>query len=150
MRAVVQRVTEADVTVDGKITGSIGQGLMVLIGVEEGDDTKDAEYIAKKVANLRVFDDEDGVMNKSVIDAGGKILAVSQFTLLGDVRKGNRPSYFAAARPEAADALYQQVIALLKDSYGLCVEEGIFQTEMLVRIHNHGPVTILMDSKKNF
>ena len=110
MRAVVQRVTKSIVTVEGRVTGQIGKGLMVLIGVEEGDTEKDAEYIAKKVSALRVFDDEEGVMNLSVQDVGGEILAVSQFTLLGDVRKGNRPSYFTAARPEAADALYRKVI----------------------------------------
>ena len=149
MRAVVQRVTESSVTVDGAITGSIGKGLMVLIGVEDGDTEKDAEYIAKKVSALRVFDDEDGVMNLSVQDIGGEILAVSQFTLLGDVRKGNRPSYFTAAGPEEADALYRKVIDLIKEK-GIHVEEGVFQAEMMVRIHNDGPVTILLESHKQF
>ncbi len=150
MRAVVQRVTEADVTVDGKITGSIKEGLMVLIGVEDGDGDSDASYIAKRIANLRIFDDENGVMNRSVTDIGGDILAVSQFTLLGDVRKGNRPSYVAAAKPEIANSIYRTVIDKLQNEYGLHVEEGVFQTEMLVRIHNNGPVTILIDSKKCF
>jgi len=149
MRAVVQRVTESSVSVDGKITGSIGRGLMVLIGVEEGDTEKDAEYIAKKVSALRVFDDENGVMNLSVQDAGGEILAVSQFTLLGDVRKGNRPSYFTAAGPEEADALYRLVIERIRDK-GIHVEEGVFQAEMSVNIVNDGPVTILLDSRKLF
>ena len=149
MRAVVQRVTESSVTVDGNLTGSIGKGLMVLIGVEEGDTEKDAEYIAKKVSALRVFDDENGVMNLSVQDIGGEILAVSQFTLLGDVRKGNRPSYFTAARPEEADALYRKVIELLGEK-GIHVEEGVFQAEMMVEIHNDGPVTILLESHKLF
>jgi len=149
MRAVVQRVTESSVSVDGKITGSIGRGLMVLIGVEEGDTEKDAEYIAKKVSALRVFDDENGVMNLSVQDAGGEILAVSQFTLLGDVRKGNRPSYFTAAGPEEADALYRLVIERIRDK-GIHVEEGVFQAEMMVKIHNDGPVTILLESHKLF
>lgn len=149
MRAVVQRVTESSVTVDGTITGSIGKGLMVLIGVEEGDTEKDAEYIAKKVSALRVFDDEDGVMNLSVQDIGGEILAVSQFTLLGDVRKGNRPSYFTAAGPEEADTLYRKVIDLIEEK-GIHVEEGVFQAEMMVKIHNDGPVTILLESHKQF
>ena len=149
MRAVVQRVTKSSVTVEDRITGQIGKGLMVLIGVEDGDTEKDAEYIAKKVSALRVFDDEEGVMNLSVQDVGGEILAVSQFTLLGDVRKGNRPSYFTAARPEAADALYRKVIEQI-EARGIHVEEGVFQAEMLVRIDNDGPVTILLESHKLF
>ena len=149
MRAVVQRVKKSSVTVDGKVTGSIDKGLMVLIGVKKGDTEKDAEYIAHKVASLRVFDDENGVMNVNIKDAGGDILAVSQFTLLGDVRKGNRPSYFDAASPEEANALYRTAIELLQKK-GLRVEEGIFQTEMLVDIANDGPVTILLDSEKLF
>ena len=149
MRAVVQRVTKSSVTVEDRVTGQIGKGLMVLIGVEDGDTEKDAEYIAKKVSALRVFDDEEGVMNLSVQDVGGEILAVSQFTLLGDVRKGNRPSYFTAARPEAADALYRKVIEQI-EARGIHVEEGVFQAEMLVRIDNDGPVTILLESHKLF
>ena len=149
MRAVVQRVKKSSVTVDGAVTGRIGQGLMVLIGVEDGDTEKDAEYIAKKVSALRVFDDENGVMNLSVQDIGGEILAVSQFTLLGDVRKGNRPSYFTAAGPEEADALYRKVIELIEEK-GIHVEEGVFQAEMMVEIHNDGPVTILLESRKLF
>ncbi len=149
MRAVVQRVTNSSVTVDEQITGQIGKGLMVLIGVEDGDTEKDANYIAKKVTALRVFDDAEGVMNLSVQDIGGEILAVSQFTLLGDVRKGNRPSYFTAARPEEADRLYRKVIDLIKEK-GIHVEEGIFQAEMLVKIDNDGPVTILLESHKLF
>ena len=149
MRAVVQRVTKSSVTVEGRVTGQIGKGLMVLIGVEEGDTEKDAEYIAKKVSALRVFDDEEGVMNLSVQDVDGEILAVSQFTLLGDVRKGNRPSYFTAARPEEADALYRKVIEQI-EARGIHVEEGVFQAEMLVSINNDGPVTILLESHKLF
>ena len=149
MRAVVQRVTESSVTVDGTITGSIGKGLMVLIGVEKGDTEKDAEYIARKVTALRVFDDEEGVMNLSIQDIKGEILAVSQFTLLGDDRKGNRPSYFSAAGPEEADELYRKTIELI-EAQGIHVEEGIFQAEMMVKIYNDGPVTILMDSHKLF
>ena len=149
MRAVVQRVTKSSVSVEEQITGQIGKGLMVLIGVEDGDTENDAEYIAKKVTALRVFDDAEGVMNLSVQDIGGEILAVSQFTLLGDVRKGNRPSYFTAARPEEADRLYRKVIDLIKDK-GIHVEEGVFQAEMLVKIDNDGPVTILLESHKLF
>ena len=149
MRAVVQRVKKSAVTVDGKGTGSIGQGLMVLIGGKKGDTEADAEYLARKIAALRVFDDENGVMNVNIKDAGGEILAVSQFTLYGDARKGNRPSYFDAAGPEEANALYRNVIERLQAD-GLHVEEGIFQTEMLVDIANDGPVTILLDSKKEF
>ncbi|MCQ2545307.1 MAG: D-aminoacyl-tRNA deacylase [Clostridia bacterium] len=149
MRAVVQRVKEASVSVDEKVTGSINQGLMVLIGVEDGDTEKDAEYIAKKVSALRVFDDEEGVMNLSVKDIGGGILAVSQFTLLGDVRKGNRPSYFSAAGPEEANSLYRKTVELV-EANGIHVEEGVFQAEMIVNIVNDGPVTILLESKKLF
>lgn len=149
MRTVVQRVKKSSVTVDNKVTGSIGQGLMVLIGVEDGDTEKDAEYIAKKVSALRVFDDEEGVMNLSVKDINGEILAVSQFTLLGDVRKGNRPSYFAAAGPEEANNLYRKTLELI-EANGIHVEEGIFQAEMIVNIVNDGPVTILLESKKLF
>ena len=143
MRAVVQRVTDADVSVDNKITGAIKQGFVVLLGVEDGD------YMIDKITGLRVFDDEDGKMNLSVCDIGGEILAVSQFTLLGDVRKGKRPSFIRAARPEEAKALYEYFIDGVKEK-GIGVEEGVFQAEMLVRINNDGPVTILLDSKKTF
>lgn len=149
MRAVVQRVRKSSVTVDDKITGAINQGLMVLIGVEDGDTEADAAYIAKKVSALRVFDDEEGVMNLSVKDIGGEILAVSQFTLLGDVRKGNRPSYFSAAGPEEANSLYRKTVELI-EANGIHVEEGIFQAEMMVDISNDGPVTILLESHKLF
>lgn len=149
MRAVVQRVTESRVTVDGKITGEIGKGLMVLIGVEDGDGEKDAEYIAGKVTGLRVFEDENDKLNLSVKDIGGGVLAVSQFTLLGDVRKGKRPSFTKAAAPEEANALYRKVIELIQ-AEDIHVEEGIFRADMMVEIHNDGPVTILLDSNKNF
>ncbi len=150
MRAVVQRVTDANVAVDGKITGQIGKGMVVLIGVENEDEKKDIDYIAKKIANLRIFDDSEGVMNLNIKDAGGDVLAISQFTLLGDARGGNRPSWFAAAKPEIAKGLYEKVVAALKEDYGLHVEEGVFQAEMLVHINNDGPVTILLDSRKTF
>ena len=149
MRAVVQRVVKADVTVEEKVTGSIEKGLMVLLGVEDEDEEGDAVYLAEKIAGLRIFEDEDGKMNLSVKDVGGDLLAVSQFTLFGDCRKGKRPSFIKAARPDKANALYRKFVALCQEQ-GLHVEEGIFQAEMLVRIYNDGPVTILIDSKKVF
>ena len=149
MRAVVQRVVEADVTVEEKVTGSIGKGLMVLLGVEDEDEIADAVYLADKITGLRIFEDEEGKMNLSVKDVGGSLLTVSQFTLFGDCRKGKRPSFIKAARPEKAVELYRAFVDLCKEQ-GLPVEEGIFQAEMLVRIYNDGPVTILLDSKKVF
>ena len=149
MRAVVQRVTESSVTVDGQITGATDEGLVVLIGVEKGDTDKDAGYIADKVSGLRIFDDSEGVMNLSVSDIGGGILSISQFTLLADARKGKRPSYIKAARPEAAKELYDYFNLKIEEK-GITVGKGIFQTEMLVKIYNDGPVTILLDSKKTF
>ena len=149
MRAVVQRVREADVTVEGSVTGAIERGLMVLLGVEYGDDESDARYMADKISGLRIFEDSDGKMNLSVKDVFGKILAVSQFTLLRDVRKGKRPSFSKAARPEEARRLYRYFIDLLSEG-DIEVQEGIFQAEMMVRILNDGPVTILLDSKKLF
>lgn len=149
MRAVVQRVIEADVIVDEVVTGSIKKGFMVMIGVEEADDENDVSYIAGKISGLRVFEDSEEKMNLSIKDVGGQILAVSQFTLLGDVRKGKRPSFIKAARPEEANRLYRYFIELIKKE-DIHIEEGIFQAEMLVRIHNDGPVTILLDSRKTF
>ena len=149
MRAVVQRVKEADVSVDNQITGSINKGLMVLLGVEEGDTEADALYMADKITGLRIFEDEEGKMNLSVKDVGGDILAVSQFTLLGDVRKGKRPSFSKAARPDEANRLYRHFIDLIEERE-VKTQEGVFQAEMLVRIYNDGPVTILLDSKKLF
>ena len=149
MRAVVQRVTESSVTVDGQITGATDEGLVVLIGVEEGDTDKDAGYIADKVSGLRIFEDENEKMNLSVKDVGGSILAISQFTLLGDVRKGKRPSFITAEDPEIANRLYQQVCENIRNQ-GIKVETGTFQAHMLVKIYNNGPVTILLDSRKTF
>jgi len=149
MRAVVQRVTEADVIVDKVITGSIKKGFMVMIGVEENDDENDAAYMAGKISGLRIFEDSEEKMNLSIKDVGGQILAVSQFTLLGDARKGKRPSFIRAARPEEANRLYRQFIDLIEKE-NIHVEEGVFQAEMLVRIQNDGPVTILLDSRKAF
>ena len=149
VRAVVQRVKSADVTVNGNITGQIGPGLVVFLGVEDDDTGADASYMAEKVAGLRIFEDAEGKMNLSVMDKGGAVLAISQFTLLGDVRKGKRPSFTKAARPEQANALYQQFINMVRER-GVRVEEGVFQAEMLVRVNNDGPVTIILDSKKSF
>ena len=149
MRAVVQRVTESSVTVDGQITGATDEGLVVLIGVEKGDTDKDAGYIADKVSGLRIFEDENEKMNLSVKDVGGSILAISQFTLLGDVRKGKRPSFITAEDPEIANRLYQQVCENIRNQC-IKVETGIFQAHMLVKINNNGPVTILLDSRKTF
>ena len=149
MRAVIQRVTDADVRVDNEITGSIEKGFVVLLGGEATDTKKDAEYIADKVAGLRVFEDENDKMNLSLKDVGGQVLAVSQFTLLGDARKGKRPSFIKAARPEQAKELYDYFVELIKKQ-DIKVGEGVFQADMLVRINNDGPVTILLDSNKLF
>ena len=149
MRAVVQRVTSASVTVGEETTGAIGPGMTVLIGVSAEDGPADLKYIAEKVPHLRIFDDENGVMNRSVLDAGGAILAVSQFTLYGDARGGRRPSYIRAARPEKANELYEELIARWR-AEGIRVETGRFRTEMQVSLVNDGPVTILLDSEKAF
>ena len=149
MRAVIQRVTKSSVSVGGEVTGSIKQGLTVLIGVEDGDTEKDAEYIASKTAGLRIFEDEDGKMNLSVKDIGGSILAVSQFTLLGDARKGRRPSYASAASPEEADKIFTRLVEKAKE-LPLKVESGVFRTHMKVELINDGPVTILLDSERLF
>ena len=149
MRTVVQKVTRSSVTVEGEVKGKIGSGLMVLIGVAEGDTEEDAAYIADKISKLRIFEDEQEKLNLSVKDVGGEVLAISQFTLLADARKGRRPSFSHAARPEEANALYQKVIEGIRES-GIHVEEGVFQTHMEVEIINDGPVTILLDSRKNF
>jgi len=149
MRAVVQRVLRASVAVRDQITGEIGKGLMVLVGVENGDGEKDAAYIADKVQNLRIFEDEAGKMNRSLMDVGGAILAVSQFTLLGDARDGRRPSFIRAEQPNAADALYQRVVNSWREQ-AVVVETGVFGAEMAVSLVNDGPVTILLDSRKLF
>ena len=149
MRCVVQRVTEASVTVDGETVGSIGPGMLALVGVSSEDTDADLKYIAEKTMHLRIYDDENGVMNRSVLEAGGAILAVSQFTLYGDARGGGRPSFIEAARPEEANRLYEELVALWRES-GVQVETGVFRTDMQVSLVNDGPVTILMDSEKNF
>lgn len=149
MRAVVQRVTEGDVTVENQVTGSIGNGFVVLLGVEDTDTEKDAEYLADKIVGLRVFEDEEDKMNLSLQDVGGEMLVISQFTLLADARKGRRPNFVKAARPEMAKKLYDYFVEKVK-AQGVRVGEGVFQAHMLVRIHNDGPVTILLDSNKLF
>ncbi len=149
MRAVVQRVTQASVTVAGEVVGETARGLLVLIGVEAGDGEKDAAYIADKVAGLRVFEDDAGKMNLALTDVGGGILAVSQFTLLGDARGGRRPSFITAERPEAADVLYRKVVAAWR-ARSILVGTGVFRAEMQVHAINDGPVTILLDSRKLF
>jgi D-tyrosyl-tRNA(Tyr) deacylase len=149
MRACVQRVRRASVTVEGGIVGQIGRGLLVLLGVAQGDDEKDARYLADKVVGLRVFEDEQGKMNRSLLEAGGNLLVVSQFTLLGDVRKGRRPSFIDAAAPEEANRLYEIFVAAVA-SQGVTVATGRFQAHMDVELVNDGPVTLLLDSKKLF
>lgn len=149
MRAVVQRVTRAQVTVDGQIRGSIGRGLLVLLGVAAEDGDTDLAYLTEKTAGLRIFEDDAGKMNRSVEDIGGALLVVSQFTLFGDVRRGRRPSFDDAAPPQLADALYKRFVEILR-SKGLPVETGVFQAMMQVELVNDGPVTILLDSKKLF
>ncbi len=149
MRLVVQRVTRASVTVDGEVTGKIGKGYMVLVGAEVGDTEADARLCADKLAGLRVFVDDEGKMNRSVLDVGGEILLVSQFTLLGDARHGRRPSFIAAARPEEAEPLLVTMKAMLEEK-GLHVETGRFRAHMDVELVNDGPVTILIDSRKVF
>ena len=149
MRCVIQRVTEASVTTGGEVVGKIGKGLMVLVGVSVDDTDKDVRYMAEKVPNLRIFEDEEGKMNLSLKDVGGAILAVSQFTLYGDARGGRRPGFTAAARPEPANALYEQLVAAWREQ-GLTVETGRFRTDMQVALINDGPVTLLMDSTKLF
>jgi D-aminoacyl-tRNA deacylase len=149
MRAVVQRVSRAKVTVDGSITGEIGLGLLVLLGVGRDDSEADAVYLAEKIAGLRIFEDEAGKMNRSVQDSGGGVLAVSQFTLYGDVRRGKRPSFDDAAPPEQARRLYEFFVERIQAA-GLRCETGRFQEMMQVELVNEGPVTILLDSGKTF
>jgi len=149
MRAVVQRVSRAKVTVSGEITGEIGQGLLVLLGVGQGDSEADANYLAGKIIGLRVFEDDAGKMNRAVGEVGGGMLVVSQFTLYGDVRRGRRPSFDHAARPEKARALYEYFVARIRGA-GLRCETGRFQEMMAVELVNDGPVTILVDSGKGF
>ncbi|MBR4352056.1 MAG: D-tyrosyl-tRNA(Tyr) deacylase [Bacteroidales bacterium] len=147
MRVVIQRVTEASVTIGGEKVSAIGQGMMVLCGFEEADGPEDLDWTSRKIAALRIFDDEQGVMNRSVVDIGGDILLVSQFTLMASTKKGNRPSYIAAARPETAIPLYEQFKAALAALIGHPIPSGVFGAEMQVALVNDGPVTICIDSK---
>lgn len=149
MRAVVQRVSEASVRVEGGVAGAIGPGLLVLLGVGRGDAEKDAEDLAEKIAHLRVFPDDEGRMNRSVREEGGAVLVVPQFTLYGDCRKGRRPSYVEAAPPEEADRLYRRFVEAVRRS-GLNVAEGVFRADMDVALVNRGPVTLLLDSRRSF
>ena len=149
MRAVVQRVSRASVKVDGEISGQISHGLLVLLGVARDDAEADAAYLAEKISGLRIFEDDAGKMNLSVMETGGAVLAVSQFTLFGDVRKGKRPSFDEAARPERARELYEHFVEGVR-SLGIRCETGRFQEMMEVELVNQGPVTILLDSKKLF
>ncbi len=149
MRAVVQRVRSASVTVEGKIVGEIAHGFMVLLGVAGDDTQEDLNYISSKLVGLRVFEDDDGKMNRSIVEAGGAMLIVSQFTLYGDCRKGRRPSFIEAGRPEIAKPLYEQLVDEIRRQ-GIPVETGIFQAQMDVSLINDGPVTLLLDSRKQF
>ena len=145
MRVVVQRVSSAHVTIDGTMVGKIGRGFLLLVGITHTDSLKEVEYVAKKVAQLRVFEDEAGKMNLSLKDVGGAVLSVSQFTLYGDCSHGNRPSFIQAARPEQAEPMYEYFNQLLREQYGLHVETGRFGADMKVELLNDGPVTILVE-----
>lgn len=149
MRAVIQRVKSAEVRVDGQITGAIGEGLLILLGVGHEDDLQDVDYLADKIVHLRIFEDDAGKMNRSVMDENGGLLIVSQFTLFGDCRKGKRPGWSDAARPEKAIPLYEAFVEKCRKS-GLSVGTGVFQAMMDVSLVNSGPVTLILDSKKSF
>ncbi|MBK1782454.1 D-tyrosyl-tRNA(Tyr) deacylase [Advenella sp. WQ 585] len=146
MKVVVQRVQEANVTVEGELKASIGRGMLLLVGITPDDTQKDIDYLVRKITQLRIFDDEQGVMNLSILDKGFDILAVSQFTLLADTRKGNRPSYIKAARPEMASPFFDNFVQALEKTLGETVPTGIFGADMNVALINDGPVTILLDS----
>jgi D-tyrosyl-tRNA(Tyr) deacylase len=146
MRALIQRVLESSVTVDDNIVGQIGQGMLVLLGVGQGDTQADLDYVVRKTINLRVFDDADSKMNLSVQDIGGAMLIVSQFTLLGDSRKGNRPGFSAAAAPDVAKAMYEAFIDVVREK-NINVQSGIFAADMQVQLINDGPVTLMVDSR---
>jgi D-aminoacyl-tRNA deacylase len=147
MRAVIQRVTKASVMIDGKINGSIGAGLLVFLGIEDADNEEDIEWLASKIINLRIFNDEAGIMNRSVSDIAGDILLISQFTLHASTKKGNRPSYIKASKPDIAIPLYEKMIQQLTGKLGKDISTGIFGADMKVELLNDGPVTIVIDSK---
>ena len=149
MRAVIQRVSRAQVKVNGQITGQIGRGLLVLLGVGSADDEQAARHLAEKIANLRVFEDDEGKINRSLLETRRAVLAVSQFTLYGDCRKGRRPSFDRAARPEEARSLYEKFVEFLQEQ-GVRVEQGVFQAMMEVELVNDGPVTLLLDTERQF
>lgn len=147
MIVVIQRVSEASVKIEGKIKAEIGIGLMILLGIEEADGSEDISWLSKKIVNLRIFPDENGVMNKSLLEIGGEILLISQFTLHASTKKGNRPSYIKAAKPDIAIPLYEEMILTLETEFGKSIGTGEFGAEMKVALINDGPVTIVMDSK---
>ncbi|HLU89873.1 MAG TPA: D-aminoacyl-tRNA deacylase [Cyclobacteriaceae bacterium] len=147
MIAVIQRVSQSSVTINGDIKGQINQGLMVLLGIEDADGPADIEWLSRKIVNLRIFDDEDGVMNKSLPDINGELLLISQFTLHASTKKGNRPSYIKAAKPETAIPLYEKFIEALETELGKPIQTGEFGAMMAVSLINDGPVTIIIDSK---
>lgn len=147
MRIVIQRTKQASVTIDGAIRSSIQKGMLILLGIEEEDTREDIEFLVKKTLNLRIFDDEAGVMNRSILESGGDILLVSQFTLMASTKKGNRPSYIRAARPETAIPLYTQFCDAMANGLGKTVQTGEFGADMAVELINDGPVTIIIDSK---
>jgi len=147
MRTVIQRVSEASVTVEGEVIGQIGWGLLILLGIEPEDGQEDIDWLCRKIVNMRIFDDENGVMNRSAIDANGGYLVISQFTLHASTRKGNRPSYIRAAKPDIAIPLYEEFVKCLAEHAGKTVETGKFGADMKVRLLNDGPVTILLDTK---
>jgi D-aminoacyl-tRNA deacylase len=149
MRAVIQRVSEASVAISNDIVGEIRDGVLVLLGVARDDTSADADYLADKIANLRIFADDGGKMNRSLLETGGEMLVVSQFTLYGDARRGRRPSYSDAAEPEKANELYEYFVERVR-SFGIKTETGVFQAMMRVGLINEGPVTILLDSQKQF
>jgi D-aminoacyl-tRNA deacylase len=147
MRAVIQRVTRASVTIDGKVHASIEEGLLVLLGIEDADTAEDIEWLSGKITNLRIFNDNDVIMNISIKETGGNILLISQFTLHGSTKKGNRPSYLKASKPDIAIPLYEKMIRQLSDDLGKEIKTGVFGADMKVELLNDGPVTIVMDSK---
>ena len=147
MRAVIQRVSKASVTIDGKIHSQIGNGLLVLLGIEDADTTEDIEWLSNKIVNLRIFDDAAGVMNESVLEKKGEIILVSQFTLHASTKKGNRPSYIKASKPEIAVPLYEKMIQQLSADLGREIKSGVFGADMKIELLNDGPVTIVIDSK---